>query len=194
MNVMSNADTDLDRLTTLIRERRTHMLVDRDDPVPVELVERLCELARWAPNHKKTWPWRFAVFTGDGRARLGQAFAADMVDHDIGDEAKRAKTAGKFLRTPTTLVVGCAAHEHPTFDEENRDAVAAGIQNVLLGATAAGLASFWSTAPVMRGERALDLCGFEPDCRIVGVIYLGWPVSSVDPPARPPLALRHIAH
>lgn len=190
---MPSDQNDLDHLTAIIRERRTHMLVDRNDPVPIELIERLCELARWAPNHKKTWPWRFAVFTGDGRIRIGRAFADDMADQDVADDAKRAKTAGKYLRTPATLVVGCAAHEHPTFHDENRDAVAAGIQNVLLGATAAGLASFWSTPPVMQGPRSLELCRFAADDRIIGVIYLGWPVSTVDAPARPAVSLHHVA-
>jgi nitroreductase len=176
---------DLERLSAIVRARRTHLLVDRERPVPDELVDHLCELATWAPNHKKTWPWRFAVFTGSGRARLGEAFAADMVAHDIGDEGKRTKTLTKYLRAPTVLLVGCAAHEHPTFHDENRDAVAAAIQNLLLGATAAGLASFWSTPPVMNGRDTLELCGFEHDDRIVGVVYLGWPSSTVEPPERP---------
>jgi nitroreductase len=184
---------DLDRFADLVRSRRTHLLVDRSADVPLELVSRLCELATWAPNHKRTWPWRFAAFTGEGRARLGQAFVADLTERGIGDEAKRTKTLTKYLRTPTTLVVGCAAHEHPTFHDENRDAAAAGIQNLLLGATAAGLASFWSTPPVADGTRALDLCGFECDARIVGVIYLGWPISTVEAPARPPAQVTHVA-
>ncbi len=189
---MTTTDTDLDRLTALVRERRTHMLVDADDPVPVELIRQLCELATWAPNHKKTWPWRFAAFTGDGRSRLGEAFVADMVAAALGDEHKRTKTARKYLRTPATVVVGCAAHEHPTFHDENRDAVAAGIQNLLLGATAAGLTSFWSTPPVMSGARSLELCGFDPDDRIIGVIYLGWPTSAVEAPQRPPARFVHV--
>jgi nitroreductase len=176
---------DLDRLSAIVRARRTHLLVDRERPVPDELIDHLCELATWAPNHKKTWPWRFAVFTGHGRARLGEAFAHDMVAHDIGDGTKRAKTLTKYLRAPAVVLVGCAAHEHPTFHDENRDAVAAAIQNLLLGATAAGLASFWSTPPVMDGSGTLELCDFAPGDRIVGVVYLGWPSSSVDPPERP---------
>lgn len=186
-------ESELDRFASLARERRTHMLVDRDDPVPVALVDRLCDLATWAPNHKRTWPWRFAAFTDEGRARLGEAFVADMYAHDVGDEAKRTKTLTKYLRTPTILVVGCAAHEHPTFHDENRDAVAAGVQNLLLGATAAGLASFWSTAPVADGAHALDLCGFDVDDRIVAVIYLGWPTATVEVPERPPAVVRHVA-
>lgn len=183
---------DLDRFADLVRTRRTSLLIDAERPVPRPLVDQLCELATWAPNHKKTWPWRFAAVSGDGRDRLGAAFVADMVAVDIGDEAKRTKTLTKFRRAPVVIVVGCAAHEHPTFHDENRDAVAAGIQNLLLGATAAGLASFWSTAPVMSGAQTLDLCGFEPDTRLIGVVYLGWPSAPAPPGERPAVGVRYI--
>ena len=160
------------------------MIVDRDRPVDPQLVEELCELATWAPNHKKTWPWRFAYFAGDGRKRFGETMVADMIDADFGDEGKREKTVAKYLRTPATLVVGCAPHDNEMLHTENRDAVAAGIQNLLLGATGLGLATFWSTPALTGPPKVLDLCGFAPDDRIVGVIYLGWPTGAPPPPAR----------
>ena len=169
------------------------MIVDPTRPVPTDLIDRLCDLAVWAPNHKRTWPWRFAAFQGDARLRLGGAFVDDMVDRGVGDDTKRVKTLTKYARTPAVLVVGSAAHDHPTFHDENRDAVAAGIQNLLLGATATGLASFWSTAPLIDSPRVLDLCGFEPDTRIVAVIYLGWPTSTPDVPPRPSAEVRHVS-
>lgn len=181
-----------DDLAELIRSRRTHMLVDRERDVSPALIEQLCKLATWAPNHKKTWPWRFASFSGDGRLRLGEAFADDMVERDFGDDGKRAKTRTKYGRTPAVLVVGCAAHDHPTFHDENRDAVAAGIQNLLLGATALGLASFWSTPPLMDSTRVLELSGFAATDRIIGVIYLGWPTGECAAPERPAPSIRHI--
>jgi len=180
---------DPDAVAALIRARRTSMLVDQDRRVPADLVELLCELATWAPNHKKTWPWRFAYFTGDGRRRFGETMVADMIDADFGDEGKRAKTRTKYLRTPGTLVVGAAPHEDQMLDRENRDSVAAGIQNILLGATAHGLATFWSTPALTRPPKVLDLCGFAPDDRLVGVIYLGWPTTQPPPPDRPPVRL-----
>lgn len=183
---------DLPTFSELARSRRTSMVVDQERPVPPDLVDQLCELATWAPNHKRTWPWRFASFRGDARLTLGEAFVADMRERGVGDEAKQAKTRTKYARSPTVLVVGCTAHEHQTFHDENRDAVAAGVQNLLLGATAAGLASFWSTPPLNDSPRALELCGFEPDVRIVAVIYLGWPTSVPNPPARPPIPVRHL--
>jgi nitroreductase len=181
-----------DEFAELARARRTHMIVDREREVPTELIERLCELATWAPNHKRTWPWKFAACTGDARYRLGEAFVADMIDRDFGDEGKRVKTLTKYGRTPAVLVVGCAPHEKPSLHDENRDAVAAGIQNLLLGATAMGLASFWSTAPLIDAPRVLELCGFDADDRIIAVIYLGWATSTVEPPQRPPVDVAHL--
>lgn len=171
------------------------MIVDNDREVPLDLVAELCALATWAPNHKKTWPWRFAVLTGDGRARFGETVAEDMAAADFGDEAKRAKTRVKYLRTPTTLVVGCAPHDNEMLHAENRDAVAAGIENLLLGATTLGLASFWSTPALTQPPRTLELCRFEPDDRLVGVIYLGWAAQQAGPsPDRPIPAITHIDH
>lgn len=183
---------DFERLSRIIVSRRTSLVVDRDRPVPAEIVEQLCELAMWAPNHKRTWPWRFASFTGDARLRLGTAAADDLIAAGSTDEMKLDKVRSKFARTPVSLVVGSAPDDHPSFHDENRDAVAAGIQNILLGATALGLASFWSTAPVIDGERTLELCGFEPGTRIIGIIYLGWASSEVPDAPRPPLEIRHI--
>ena len=178
-----------DDLSTLIHSRRTSMLVDEAREVPVDVVEQLCALAQWAPNHKRTWPWRFALFTGQGRRHLGEAFVADMIDRDFGDEGKRAKTLGKYLRTPATLVVGAAADDNQSRHDENRDAVAAGIQNILLGATALGLATYWGTAPLIDSPRVLALCEFEPDVRIINVMYLGWATTAPEAPARPPARL-----
>ena len=181
-----------DDLSDLIRSRRTSMIVDCDREVSADVVERLCELAQWAPNHKRTWPWRFALFTGEGRQRLGEAFVADMNDRDFGDEGKRVKTLSKYTRTPAVLVIGAAADDNPSRHDENRDAVAAGIQNILLGATALGLATYWGTAPLIDSPRALELCGFKPDVRLVNVMYLGWALKSPAPPERPPVELNVI--
>jgi nitroreductase len=176
----------------LVRSRRTSMIVDQTRDVPLELIADLCGLATWAPNHKKTWPWRFAVFTGDGRARLGEQMAAEMERVGFGDDVKRAKTRTKYLRTPATLVVGCTPDDNEMLHAENRDAVAAGIQNLLLGATTLGLASFWSTPALTRPDGVLELCGFDAGDRLVGIIYLGWAAQECPAPPRPRLPITHV--
>lgn len=184
---------DFETFADLVRSRRTHMFVDQQRPVDAALIDELCALATWAPNHKQTWPWRFASVTGEARAKLGEAFADDMAARDFGDEGKRAKTRTKYTRTPNVLVVAAAAHANELFDVENQYAVAAGIQNLLLGATALGLASFWGSPPLPDSPAALALCGFQPSDRIVGVIYLGWATGTNPAPPRPAPAVHHLA-
>ena len=54
-----------------------------------------------------------------------------------------------------------------------------------LGATAAGLASLWSTGAAAHAGRVADLCGLDPTDTVVGLVYLGWPVSEPECPPRP---------
>ena len=180
-----------DAFAQLVRRRRTSMIVQRDRPVPHDLVEQLCELAQWAPNHKRTWPWQFALVEGDGRARLGDTIADAMQAHgDPPDKVRKART--KYVRTPATLVVGSAAGDTPQRTAENRDAVAAGVQNILLGATSVGLASYWGSCPKGANDAVASLCSFPDETFVVAIIYLGWASESVAPPPRPGVELRHV--
>jgi nitroreductase len=176
-------------IAALIRARRTTMQVDRERPVPRDVVATLCELAMWAPNHKRTWPWRFALVEGDGRARLGATIADAMEVHGDAPE-KVTKTRGKYLRTPATLVVGSAPGDTPDRTAENRDATAAGIENLMLAATARGIATYWGSCPKGANDVVAALCGFEAGTHIAAIMYLGWATADdVAVPERPPVEL-----
>ncbi|MGH2459526.1 MAG: nitroreductase family protein, partial [Chloroflexota bacterium] len=64
---------------------------------------------------------------------------------------------------------------------ENKHAVAAGVQNILLGATAAGLASAWRSGAAMVDPRVSatvkEALGLETADEIVSFLYLGYPVA-----------------
>ncbi|MFM2072161.1 MAG: hypothetical protein RLZZ623_2424 [Actinomycetota bacterium] len=174
----------IDEFSGLVARRRTSMLVHRDEPVPFELVERLCALVQWAPNHKRTWPWRFAVVEGEGRAHLGDVIADVMAAR--GDPLEKVlKTRTKYLRTPTVVIIGSVAGDSPLRTAENRDSVAAGVENLLLGATAAGLASYWGSCPPNANDAVVAMCGFEVGTHISAMVYLGWATSTVEAPVRP---------
>ena len=176
----------LDSTAALLLARRTNLRIDRERPVDPELIKRLCALATWAPNHHLTEPWRFAVVTGEARAELGRQTAAHMADLGITEEAKLEKARTKFLRAPVMLVVACAsaADASPGTRAEDRDAVAAATQNLLLAATAAGLWSYWGSGAVTDAPGVKAMCALSPSDTIVAAVYLGWPGGEVPMPVR----------
>ena len=170
--------------SALAVSRRTSLRIDPDRPVDPSLVAELCRMATWAPNHHLTEPWRFAVVTGENRAELGARAAAYQAEMGETVEARLHKTRGKYLRAPISLAVACVVHPDPVTHAEDRDAVAAGIQNILLGAAALGLASYWGSGLVTQAPQVKALCGFGPDDALIGIIYLGWPTSHMASPGR----------
>ena len=175
-----DGDGELDTIESVAWRRRSNLRVDPDRPVPHELVERLCRLASWAPNHHKTRPWKFCAVTGSGRTALGAALAQELVAGGEENPAKIAKARMKYTRAPLVLVVASSPGPDEVCTAENRDAVSAAVQNLLLGATASGLASLWSTGAAARSTRVAEVCGFEPTDTVVGLVYLGWPVADAN--------------
>jgi nitroreductase len=174
-----------------IRSRRTSMLVDKDRPVPDELIHELCELATWAPNHKRTWPWRFAAITGPAQLRFGDTVAQAMAA--FGDEpAKVDKARTKYARTPSVVVIGSTAGDSELRTIENRDATAAAVQNLMLAATARGLATYWGSCPKGANDPVAEFCGFEPDTAVVCIMYIGWATSAVETPMRPQPSINYL--
>lgn len=168
----------------VIRSRRTSLLVDPDDPVPDELISLLLELATWAPNHKRTWPWRFTVVTGGARHRLGEALAS--VGAGLGLPAdKVAKLPTKYARSPAVVLVWVKVDPAPMRAKEDRDAVAAAVQNLLLAATSFGLGNYWATVPEVLEDAVRRFAHLDDDHDLVALVYLGWPTGTPAVPQRP---------
>src|SRR5215204_1734551 len=102
-----------------IRTRRTHKAYG-PEPVARDTLEELLELARWAPNHNLTNPWRFRVLGPGALAALKAA---------AGPEA-----GAKLDRAPTLVVASVLVDDDPVTAEEDRDAAACACYIVLLGA------------------------------------------------------------
>ena len=154
-----------------IRGRRTHKAYRRE-PVSREVLDELFELARWAPNHNLTIPWRFRVI---GPAALERLKAA------AGPEA-----AAKLDRAPTLVVCSCALTGDDIQDEEDLHAAGVAAYIVLLGAHARGLAGYWRTPAILRERAGLEAVGVPEGERFVGLIHLGYAAGEKPAPARPP--------
>ncbi len=152
-----------------IRTRRTHKAY-APEPVDRETLEALLDLARWAPNHHLTNPWRFRVIGPQTLARLKRA---------AGDEA-----AAKLDRAPTLVAVTALRDEDPDVAREDRDATAVAAYIVLLGAHARGLAGYWRTPGVLRSPEGRGALRLSEDEDTVGLLYLGTPRQEQRVPER----------
>jgi len=162
-------------LDELIRTRRTEKAF-APEPVSPAVLDELFELARWAPNHHVTNPWRFRVL---GPAALAALKAA------AGPEA-----AVKLDRAPTLVAASVTqtGGEDPVADEEDFAAGAAAVLIVLLGAHARGLGSYWRTPGVLRTAEGRAACSIPDGERILGLIHLGATRGpGKAPPERAPL-------
>jgi nitroreductase len=154
-----------------IRGRRTHKAF-RPQPVPREVLDELFDLARWAPNHHLTNPWRFRVLGPNALERLKLA---------AGPEA-----AAKLDRAPTLVACSAALSGDDVQDEEDLLATGVAAFIVLTAAHARGLAGYWRTPAVLREPQGHAAVGIGPDERFVGLIHLGEPVQERRPPERRP--------
>ncbi len=154
-----------------IRSRRTHKAF-APEWVERGTLEELFELARWAPNHNLTAPWRFRVIGPESLAKLKQA---------AGPEA-----AAKLDRAPTLIVASAALSGDPVTDEEDLHATAVASYIVLLAAHARGLAGYWRTPDVLRTAEGRAAVGLPDGERFVGLLHLGRPVQEKNPPEKPP--------
>ena len=178
-------------IDAVIRQRRTCLLVDPDAPIDQSVTAALIEAATWAPNHKRTWPWRFTVLTGAARGRLGDALANTAASLGM-EPAVQAKLRTKYGRSPTVVLVWVQRVPDPVRAREDRDATAAGVQNLLLAATARGIASYWGSMPDALAPATREVCGVGDDHDLVALVYLGWPTGSVAVPARPGPVVTHL--
>jgi nitroreductase len=156
---------------TAIRTRRTHKAFGPEPLGRGEILE-LLELARWAPNHHLTAPWRFRVVGPRALARLKEV---------AGPEG-----AAKLDRAPTLIVASCVLSEDPVQNEEDLHATAVASYIVLLCAHARGLAGYWRTPALLRSAEGRAAAGLPERERFVGLLHLGRPRQEKEPPERPP--------
>jgi nitroreductase len=158
---------------TAIRTRRTHKAF-RPESIPGDILEELLDLARWAPNHNLTNPWRFRVLGPRALARL--------------KEAAGPESASKLDRAPTLIVCSCVLGGDPVQDEEDLHATACAAYIVLLAAHARGLAGYWRTPEVLRTDEGRAAVGLPEGERFVSLLHLGQPVQEKEAPERAPVA------
>lgn len=171
---------NLSEITDLIKHRRTiYPEQFSDRKIHKEQVEVLLNNAIWAPNHGLTQPWQFKVFIDEGRKKLSEFlsnyYKENTAPEDFG-EMKFNKLKNRPLMAGAVIAVSLKRSPEKRIPEiEEIEAVACGIQNMYLTATAWGLGAFWATPKLIYTPAMNEFLGLSDDDKCLGLIFIGYP-------------------
>lgn len=145
-------------------------------------IKRLLDSAVLAPNHRLTQPWRFYVLGPEARRAYGSVLGsrkAKKIDDPIAAQTVIDRVANANAAVPAQIAVTMVLAENPEVREEDYAATMMAVQNILLTASALGLATHLKSGAVMEDPRARAAVGVLEGERIVAMIDLG---ESAEPP------------
>jgi len=141
--------------------------------VPQEIVEKLIDMAGWAPSAGNIQPWEFIIVRKSEikrrlvEAALGQTFIEEAPVVIVVCANQSRSYQGYGVRGETLYCI---------------QDTAAAIQNILLTAYALGLGACWVGA--FREEEAREILKIPQGIRPVAIIPIGYPAEAPQPPSR----------
>lgn len=160
-------------VATLIRGRRTTARFNPEPP-PARLIEEAVAVARWAPNHKLTQPWRF-YHLGRESIEAVVELNCELVAAQKGTEAAAVKRR-RWGAIPGWLVATCVRDADPLRAREDYAACSCAIQNLMLYLWSHGVASKWTTGAVTREPGFYRCLDIDPETEdVVALLWYGYP-------------------
>lgn len=166
-----------EQLNQLIKNRRSifpETYIEK--PIDRSIIEQILENANWAPNHKRTAPWRFKVFRGQALERLSDYLAQwykDNTPEEAFSDMKYKKTKQKPLRSDCVIAICMQRDPNASLPEwEEIAAVSCAVQNMWLTCSAYDIGCYWSSPrSITEADEFLNLSDGE---RCLGLFYMGY--------------------
>jgi nitroreductase len=171
--VQETSSAQAEDFASVLRGRRSIDLYTAD-AVGADTLLAAIEVARWAPNHRLTEPWRFYL--------LGSATMRAVIDLAVELEvAAKGERAGPVRRArleavPGMFVLTSARSDDALLDRENYAACCCAAQNLMLYLWRQGIGVKWTTGGITRQQRFYDLLGIDSTKEsLVGFFWYGVP-------------------
>lgn len=163
-----------DVLKEIIEQRRSIFPKDYTETgISQDIIDGILSSGTYAPNHKRTKPWRFKVFKNEEKAALAlemQAiYKATQPEHlflekkynDIGFKINKADTVVSIVVNFSGMV--------PEWEEIA--AVSMAVQNMYLTCTANGIGCYWSSPKIV--DQLKNALVIEENQKCLGLFYMG---------------------
>lgn len=179
-------------LKEIVTERRSiKPAVFNGKKIEDHQIRQLLELARWAPTHGFTEPWRFVVYSGEAVAQFCHRHAElyrQGTSPDKFNAGKYEKQKHNGDKASHVIIVYMQRGDNSNITQlEEICATAAAVQNILLGAQAAGIAALWSTGGMVMHGAMKALLGLREEDIVIGLLYLGYTDEPANPGRREPV-------
>lgn len=161
-------------LKEIIEQRRSIFPKDyTDTEIPQEILEEILNAATFAPNHKRTKPWRFKIFKGKEKAQLASEMQAiykaitpeqlflEKKYNDIGFKINKADVVVSIVVNFSGMV--------PEWEEIAATSMA--VQNMYLTCTANNIGCYWSSPKIV--DELKDSLIIEENQKCLGLFYMG---------------------
>jgi nitroreductase len=166
-------------IASIIKNRRSIKPVKMNGKkIPDEQVRELLKLANWAPTHGRTEPWRFIVYSGNKVKEFCYQHAELYKTHTPKEKFEQANYDKQMHNgdLASHLIIAImqrgGSPKIPALEEIAATAIA--VQNILLGATAAGIASFWNTGGMTHRPVMKDFLQLKEEDIVMSLLYLGY--------------------
>ena len=168
----------IETLNELIRSRRSIFpAMYTGDQIDDKHIQNILENANWAPNHKKTEPWRFKVFSGKALEELGNFLAErykEVTPPEKFKEMKYKKTRKKLKQSSHVIALCTERDPKESIPEwEELAALSCAVQNMYLTCTALDLGCYWSSPKTILD--ASEFLGLNTNQKCHGLLYVGVP-------------------
>ncbi len=135
-------------LSQLIKARKSYFPRDyTGQPIEPSVLKEILDSAQYAPNHKRTRPWRFTLFQGEQKNQMGERLAEiykEITRPEVFLEKKYIDIPLKWSQSDAVVAI-VVNYSGLVPEWEEIAAVSMAVQNMYLSATAAGVGAYWSS-------------------------------------------------
>lgn len=177
----------------------------RDEAIPNSILDACINAACYAPAPHHTRPWRWIVVTTAAHkaalaTAMGNRWLEDLTrDGMASNDAERlvARSYVRLTETPALIIGALTRTDLDVYPDEARNAaewgmavlsLGAAVENLMLSATDAGLASCWVAAPIFCPDVVQTALALDPTWIPQALVCVGYPNDAIPGP-RPPIDL-----
>lgn len=156
--------------------RKSAPIPELKEPAPSDAeIETMLTIASRVPDHGRLQPWRFILYRGEARHRIGEMLAARAEQREGPlTEGRRQQELARFSRAPLVIGVVSVPRENPKIPQwEMFLSGAAAAMNLVIAANALGYGTNWITNWYSDDEEGRRILGLAPHERAVGFVHIG---------------------